>query len=248
MNARSVSQGLRLVLKEERAEAVEWQRHEENPGAETRSRLFERYKDFALGLSYSEWKRLGDLGLERADTNQLAFEALLSSIDRFDPRRGVPFTAFSAKRIKGAIRNALPKTTEANAYYNASKRAERERLKSLKDSAPVEATDPLEFLREIALGLATGLLIEGKIDPQNDDLPGSDPSAYDAVAWRQLVVELKARLDHLPEREAAILKYHYDLDIQFSEIAQLFGISKGRVSQLHAQALKRLRSALIKFR
>ena len=45
-----------------------------------------------------------------------------------------------------------------------------------------------------------------------------------------------------------ILEMHYKKDVQFTEIAKLLGLSKGRISQLHAQALARLRATMSKFR
>ena len=247
MNPRSVSQGLRLVLKDERAEAAEWQRHLDNPNAQTRARLFDRFKAFAQALSHEEWRRIGHLGLDRADTDQLAYEALLGAIDRFDPLRGVSFQSYAAKRIKGAIRNALAKATEANAAHSAARRIERERVRSIKDTVDIETAKPLDALRELAVSIATGFLISEGSESRVEAVAESEPSAYDAIAWRQFIAELDARIDELPQREAMILTYHYRGEIQFSEIARILGVSRGRVSQLHGQALKRLRSTLSKY-
>lgn len=242
------SQGLRLLMQVERTEAAEWRRYTESPSTATRTKLFERYRNFALRLSSDEWKRIANLGLDRKDADQLAFEALLVAIDRFDPKKGVPFTAFVAKRICGAIRNGLPRATEANAQYNARKRTERDRLRSLEQAARLDASGPLELLRELAVGITIGFLIQEKSAAHLETIPGADPSAYDAISWQQLVLELDARIADLPERERLILEYHYKLDIRFTEIARLLDISKGRISQLHGQALKRLRTSLSKYR
>lgn len=248
MNEGRGSQGLRLLMQVERTEAAEWRRHTESPSAATRAKLFERYRNFALRLSCDEWKRIANLGLDRLDADQIAFEALLVAIDRFNPTKGVPFTAFVAKRIRGAIRNGLPRATEANALYNARKRTERDRFRSLEQAARLDASGPLELLRELAVGIAIGFLIQENSTAHLEAVPDADPSAYDAISWQQLVFELGARIDDLPERERLILEYHYKLDIQFAEIARLLDVSKGRVSQLHGQALKRLRTSLSKYR
>ena len=245
---RAVSQGLRLLIKDERAEAAAWRNYQDNPSPRTRAKLFERYQPFARQLAKQEWHKLGNLGLELADCEQLAFEGLLQSIDRFDAQKGVPFNAFARLRIRGAIRNTLAKTTDATALYSAQKRIERDRLRSLRDDVKTTSDDPIEVLRELAVGIALGFMLESAEEAGLDAVPSDDPSAYEAASWQQLVSELNNRLDTLPERERAILEYHYKKDVQFSDIAKLFEVSKGRISQIHSQALKRLRASLSKFR
>ncbi|GAA4044803.1 sigma-70 family RNA polymerase sigma factor [Parerythrobacter jejuensis] len=248
MSSGGASRGLRLLMDEGRAEAAEWRHHAQQPTAQSRRALFDRYRNFALKVSGDEWRRIGDLGLDRGDTDQLAYEALLGAIDRFDPHKGVPFTAYARIRLRGTIRNALPKATEATAIYNAKKRIERDRLRSLKHAADSSSDEPLELLRELAVGIAIGFMLEDAGEAGLDVMPSADPSAYDAVSWQQLVGELNERLGALPDRERMILEYHYKQDIQFTEIAKLLGVSKGRISQIHSQALKRLRTLLSKFR
>lgn len=248
MTLESRSQGLSLLVDEERAEAAEWRRHADAPTPASRSALFTRYHGFARKLAISEWHRLGKIGLGKDDCEQLANEALLQSLDRFDPHAGTPFTAFARIRIRGAIRNGLSKATEATALYSARKRIERDRLRSLKQQADTPSKEPLELLREVAVGIALGFMLEEAGEAGLEQMPSGDPSAYDAVSWNQLVKELGQRLQGLPEREKAILEYHYKQDVQFTDIANLMGLSKGRISQLHSQALQRLRATLSKFR
>ena len=106
----------------------------------------------------------------------------------------------------------------------------------------------LSALRDLAVGIAIGLLLEPSSIAELEKVPDADPSAYDELAWHQLVTELHGKIDHLPERERQILDYHYRQGIKFQEIARLMGLSKGRISQLHAQALQRLQRALLKYR
>jgi RNA polymerase sigma factor for flagellar operon FliA len=45
-------------------------------------------------------------------------------------------------------------------------------------------------------------------------------------------------------RESVIVRQHYENGVSFTHIAQLLGLSKGRVSQLHASAVARLRARI----
>lgn len=246
MSARGRPAGLALVVDRVREEAAEWRAHRERPGPRTRMRLFERYRLLARAIARREWRLLGSGVIEMADAEQLAYEALLRAIDRYDPARGATFKAYVRLRLQGAIRNALPKTSEANAVYGARKRVERDRLRAAK--AAVESSDPLASLRELAAQIAIGFMLEDIGAGGLDELASNEPSAYDSAAWAQLMGQLDRRLNGLPENERIVLDGHYRKGLQFQEVATLLGVTKGRVSQLHGQALQRLRKQLGKYR
>ena len=55
---------------------------------------------------------------------------------------------------------------------------------------------------------------------------------------------IRCAVERLPERERDLVTRHYFGQREFQSIAQDLGITKGRVSQLHAQALARIRQLL----
>ncbi len=244
-----VSEGLRLLVDERRAEAAEWRRFSAHRTAKTRAALFGRYRDLAEKLGRREHYRQPDDGLGLDDCQQVAFEALLQSIDRFDPGYNVPFPAYARPRIRGAIHNALAKATEARAASTARQRAERDRLASLKRKAEASGNiDPFDTLRELVVGMALGFMLEDDAENEALNVPADTPSAYDNVAWNQVVYAMKDKLATLPEKESLVLDYHYQQGLRFTEIATLLGLSRGRISQIHAQGLARLRKSLARFR
>lgn len=240
MSITRVSRGLELVVDKQRVEAAIWRKHLEAPSAETRTALFEHYRPLVRRIAHREWHRTGGQGCEKADFEQLAVEGLLQSIDRFDPLRETRFEAFARARIQGCIRNELAKASEASAQYSHRKRLERDRLRSLRDAADPSA-QPLSLIAEIAVKVALGAMIEERCDIEPDQIAADQPSAYETLAWAQLCGELEQRLAQLPAKEAFVLEQHYRRGLQFQQIAILLGLSKGRVSQLHAQGLERLR-------
>jgi RNA polymerase sigma factor FliA len=236
--------GLALVINEDRALAALWRNHARMPNASHRLALFDYYRSFARRVALNQARRMPELGLDREDYVQLANEALLQSIDRFDPTIGSPFEAFARTRIVGHVRNGALKASESSAQYGYRRRIERERLASLRT---VEAKDDLSVVDQlagIAAKIALGFILEDQQTPDPDTLPTADPSAYDALAWRELCAELDRRLKQLPEREAFVLDRHYRHADQFQHIAALLGVSKGRISQLHGQGLERLRKSM----
>jgi RNA polymerase sigma factor for flagellar operon FliA len=55
---------------------------------------------------------------------------------------------------------------------------------------------------------------------------------------------IRRAVEKLPERERDIVVRHYFGQSEFQAIAQDLGVTKGRISQLHAQALARIRQGL----
>ncbi|MEO6628895.1 MAG: sigma factor, partial [Aquihabitans sp.] len=62
--------------------------------------LVEAYESYALSLA----RRMNRYREPLEDLEQIAREALISSLNRFDPDRGIPFPAFATPTILGALR------------------------------------------------------------------------------------------------------------------------------------------------
>ena len=174
---------------------------------------------------------------------QFAYEGLLAAIDRFDPLRGIPFPAFARRRILGSIFDGASKMNEIDAQYSYRRRLEAERSRSL-TAATEKGDDPLHELAALASGLALGLILAETNLVASEDGRDHRPGAYETLAWRELQARLALDVARLPEREAVIIRQHYENGVSFTRIAELLGLSKGRVSQLHAGALATLRKRL----
>ena len=51
-------------------------------------------------------------------------------------------------------------------------------------------------------------------------------------------------IDALPEREKILMGLYYEEELNLKEIGAVMGVSESRVSQLHTQAVARLRANL----
>ena len=56
--------------------------------------------------------------------------------------------------------------------------------------------------------------------------------------------QIVAAIDQLPEREKMVLTLYYQEELNLKEIGAVLEVGESRVSQLHSQAIKRLRSKL----
>jgi RNA polymerase sigma factor for flagellar operon FliA len=48
----------------------------------------------------------------------------------------------------------------------------------------------------------------------------------------------------LPEKERMVVALHYQEDLSFREVATVLDLTPGRISQIHTQAMLRIRSVL----
>jgi RNA polymerase sigma factor for flagellar operon FliA len=55
---------------------------------------------------------------------------------------------------------------------------------------------------------------------------------------------LAEAIGSLPDREQLVLSLYYDEELNLKEIGEVLGVSESRVSQIHSQALIRVRARL----
>lgn len=237
--------GLDLLVRPNWVEASLWRRFRFEADADCREVLFNRYVGLAVLLARRHCRRHAALRTERAEFEQLAYEGLLQAIDRYDPLRAIPFSAFARRRIAGSIADGAARMSEVGAQLRARHRLEQERLRSLAAAElPTPHDDSLERLSELAVGLALGIMLEGTTLFCAHEQRDPAPSAYESLAWREMQARLAEEVRKLPPKEAAVVRQHYEHGLSFAQIAQLLELSKGRVSQLHVAAIARLRKRI----
>jgi RNA polymerase sigma factor for flagellar operon FliA len=223
-------------------EASLWRRFRLESEAGCREALFNRYVGLARSVAARFFHRRRPPRPDLSDYQQFACQGLLEAIDRFDPLKGVPFEAYSKKRIAGSIADGVARMSEVDAQLSARRRAERERLRSLGRFDNQE--EALPALAELAVGLAIGLLLEGTNILAEECAEDPRPNAYESLEYRQLQMRLAECVGSLPEKESAVVRQHYLNGLDFAQIAELMNLSRGRISQLHQSALERLRKKI----
>lgn len=208
-----------------------------------RGELVERYIGLAKMTAARLYQRRGDNSVSFGDYLQYARVGLIEAIDSFEPERAVPFEAFSSYRIKGAILNGLQAESELAAQRAFWVRRARDRFDSLKQhETRGDRRASLEELVNLTMGLVLTQLVEHEDGELIDESLASNPYAVTELV--QLKRAVRALLPALPERERELIRRHYEEHVEFQQIAAEWGLTKGRVSQLHAQALRRLRELL----
>jgi RNA polymerase sigma factor for flagellar operon FliA len=234
-----------VALPDEERELWDRLRAGDDPGAH--GSLVERYVPYAHRVAARLYARYARDEIEFDEYEQFAMVGLLESIRRFVPGLGASFKTFAAARIQGAVMNGLERLTERRQQAAARRRLLAERTASLvPERLPLEPTERmLRELGDIGVRVALGLILEaiGLAPGARDALP---QDAYGRMELRELHRQLWATVERLGERERAIIDLHYGRSMRFEEIARTLRLSKGRVSQLHRQAIARLRTLISK--
>jgi RNA polymerase sigma-B factor len=235
------------------SERALWARFAENHDAATREELIRRYLPFAknLALRYRGASESFD------DLLQVASLGLVNAIDRFEPDRGTPFTAFASPTILGELkrhfrdrvwtvrvpRGLHDRMAEVDKAISALT-VDLQRSPSVGEIAArleVDPNDVLEVLeanhnrRPLSLDRPVG---EEEESPASEWV-GDEDEGFELVEDK---LALEGALPHLDERERLVLQLRFVEDMTQSQIAERIGHSQMHVSRILRRTLERIRA------
>ncbi|MED5595865.1 sigma-70 family RNA polymerase sigma factor [Janthinobacterium sp. P210006] len=227
--------------------AALWRMFQQSRDGELRNRIVAHYLRFARIMAAKLYAGRHDVAAEFADYLQYARLGLLEAVDRFEVARGVKFETFAAKRIHGAVLNGLRSLSEVQEQIVARKRIVAERVETLRGADPCPADPAVLFaqLAEMAIGLAVGFALDDT-GMYSDTGNHYQDNTYQGIELMQLKESIQVALAQLQGKQRQVITYHYLQQVAFEEIAQILGVSRGRVAQIHKEALGNLREALRK--
>ena len=84
------------------------------------------------------------------------------------------------------------------------------------------------------------------LDDVPEELMPEDPysNPLEHIATAQLMEKLVEILKQLPEKQQLVLALHYQQELSYSEISAILNLTRGRISQLHTQAMLNIRRLL----
>lgn len=202
--------------------------------------------------------------VDRGELARAGALGLVEAARRYDAERGVPFDRFAARRIKGAILDAVRAADWAPRSVRALGRRLEEveqRLATRHGSVPPPdviaaelgvSADELSRLRDRvfrSVVLALEHVVPGGGDDEDltlgdilADRTAIEPS--EALEARELLGYLRDAVHLLPERHQTVVVGYFLEGRTSTELAAELGVTESRISQLRSEALVFLREGI----
>ena len=194
--------------------------------------------------------------IELDDLIQAGMVGLLEALGRFDATQGATFATFASQRIRGAMmdelrtRDWLPRSVRrsARAVDRAVRQLEQQLGRAPEENEIAQHLEmPLSEYQQLLNDTNSGQLLPFEElvadggEPVNNEL-GSSP--FEQLLDGQQRQTLIDAIEALPEREKLLMALYYQEELNLKEVGAVLGVTESRVSQLHSQAVSRLRARL----
>jgi RNA polymerase sigma factor for flagellar operon FliA len=219
--------------------------------------LVERHAPLVKRIAYHLLARLPASVLVD-DLIQSGMIGLIEAAKNFDGSKGASFETFAGIRIRGAMLDEMrrgdwtPRSVHRNARLIADTIAELE-AEFGRDIKDVEVAEKLDIsldeyhhmLTDVSTGRIIGiedLGVSEDVLVTADDIDGD--LLYEQQANDAFNKALVTTISSLPEREALVLSLYYNEELNLKEIGAVLDVSESRISQIHSQALVRLKARM----
>ncbi|MGY6038770.1 RNA polymerase sigma factor FliA [Aeromonas sp. AE23HZ002T15] len=191
------------------------------------------------------------------DLIQAGMIGLLEASRNFDGSKGASFETYAGIRIRGAMLDEIrrgdwvPRSVHRNsrAIAEAIENVEQTHGRDARDTEVasqmgVSLGDYHTMLQDVSCGKIIGIEDLGVSEDVIGHPDDVSHGGYDDLAAERFQGALAEHIARLPEREALVLSLYYDEELNLREIGEVLSVSESRVSQIHSQAMHRLRARL----
>lgn len=191
------------------------------------------------------------------DLIQSGIIGLIESSQKFDATQGASFETYAGIRIRGAMLDEIRKGDWTPRSVYRKSREVSEAILKVESKKGREARD--EEIAEV-MGVSLDEYYHVLQDTNSAQLLSIDEPDHDELAEDRMIGTIKTpiselvesdfqgalaeHIQQLPEKEKLVMALYYDEELNLKEIGEVLEVSESRVSQIHSQAIKRLKSRL----
>ena len=237
-----------------------WQRYHQTGDAGVENALVEQY----LPLVRTVVGRIAmalPAHVSADDLNSAGLVGLLQAVRSFSTSGGASFETFARFRIRGAVLDELRRLDwvprlvhdKARKIQNALGDLEQrlgnppseEQMAHALGLSPEEYRGWLDDIRPIAfisLDAAPRSDAPEGVTPHDSIADDSQEDPAESASRSELKELIALRIQQLPKIQQKVMALYYFEDLRLREIAEAFGLTESRISQIHSQAILAIRS------
>jgi len=200
--------------------------------------------------------------IQADDLIQAGMIGLIEAARNFDEKKGATFVTYAGIRIRGAMLDEIrkgdwaPRSVHKNSRRVAAAMREVEN-KTGRDARDVDVAQNLgvsldEYHQIIQDSNSSKIFAFEDLGVNEEalDCPTNNPitGPLEGIQRDDFKHKLSKEIEKLPEREKLVLALYYDEELNLREVGEVLGVSESRISQIHSQAMLRLKSRLVNWK
>ena len=188
---------------------------------------------------------------------------LIQAVDRYDPGRDNKFMTYAVFRIKGAVLSEL-RSRDFLSRSNRRKIRDLENTHIKLEQKYGREVDDFEVAEEMGISVEQvyrtkqmsnisfisfeelGYSSRDEKEKLMSYLVDNEDDALTLTRLKEIKEAVARAIDQLPEKERLVISLYYLDELTMKETGKVLHITESRVSQIHSQAVKRLRAKLRK--
>lgn len=188
---------------------------------------------------------------------------LIQAVDRYDPSRDNKFMTYAVFRIKGAVLSEL-RSRDFLSRSNRRKIRDLETACLKLEQKLGREVDDEEIANDLGIGVEQvyrtkqmssisfisfeelGFSSRDEKEKLLNYLVDNDDDALTLTRLKELKEAVARAIEQLPEKEKLVISLYYLEELTMKEAGKVLNITESRVSQIHSQAILRLRAKLKK--
>ena len=219
--------------------------------------VIQKYANLVKKIAHHLLGRLPP-SVQSEDLIQAGMIGLLEAYRNYDEYKGASFETYAGIRIRGSMLDEIrkgdwvPRSVHKNSRKISStiRKIENQIGRDPKDRDIAEALnislDCYHQLLQDSIGAKIfgfddmGITMDTIVDGGRDPLPGP-LEKIQRTDFKEHLATLIAELCH---KESLVLTLYYNEELNLKEIGKVLGVSESRISQIHSQAMLKLKSKI----
>lgn len=192
------------------------------------------------------------------DLIQSGIIGLIEAMQKFNANQGASFETYAGIRIRGSMLDEIRKGDWTPRSVHRKSREVSEAISKVEARFGREARDG-EIAGEMGVEIeqyyhilqdTNSVQLLSIDEPDHEELSegrmvGKGSTPFGELSENGFQEALVQEISNLPEKEKLVMALYYDEELNLKEIGEVLEVSESRISQIHSQAIKRIRSRMV---